>query len=239
MSITSTPEDASSAPSHDASGADNKRPGRGRTVAALGFSQAVDNSESGLINTFFPLIRTAFGLDYGALGILTSLPRFSRMIFGPFWAMMADRYGRKNILFLVTGVWGLFTVAAGFAPNYPVLVALFALSAIGTVASEPILNGLLPDLFAKTERGKAYGLVRGIGGGVGIVLGPAIGLFGNNPDGWRYAMWVMGLVSIISGLLILLWVPKPERTGTRISGDPEAGVFKFSDALKQIGRAHV
>ena len=53
-----------------------------------------------------------------------------------------------------------------------------------TVASEPILNGLLPDIFAKSERGKAYGLVRGIGGGVGIVMGPAIGMFGANPDGW-------------------------------------------------------
>ena len=227
--LESSPGPAAGPPS----AGDPARPrGRGRTVAALGFSQAVDNSESGLINTFFPLIRTAFGLDYGALGMLTSIPRFSRMIFGPFWAMMADRFGRKPILFLVTGVWGLFTVAAGFAPNYPVLVALFAVSAIGTVASEPILNGLLPDIFARSERGKAYGLVRGIGGGVGIVMGPAIGLFGANPEGWRYAMWAMGAVSILSGVMILLWVPSVGGTASRISRDPASGAFRVADAMK-------
>src|SRR5690606_13927728 len=102
----STTLETAPVPGPPAAGAPSARPrGRGRTVAALGFSQAVDNSESGLINTFFPLIRTAFGLDYGALGMLTAIPRFSRMVFGPFWAMMADRFGRKPILFLVTGVW--------------------------------------------------------------------------------------------------------------------------------------
>src|SRR5699024_4492892 len=92
---------------------------RGRAVTSLGFSQAVDNSESGLMNTFFPLIRNAFGLGYGDLGILSSLPMFARMLFGPTWAIAADRFGRKRILVLVTGVWGLWTVLAGFAPNYP------------------------------------------------------------------------------------------------------------------------
>lgn len=209
--------------------------GRSRTVAALGFSQAVDNSESGLVNSFFPLIRAAFGLDYGALGALTAIPRLSRMIFGPIWALAADRFGRKKVLFIVTGVWGIFTVAAGFAPSYPVLVALFAISAVGTVASEPILNGLLPDIFTSSERGKAYGLVRGIGGGVAIVLGPAVGLFGNDPEGWRYALWAMGFVSILSGLLILAWVPSAAATkGHSVALDPESGVFRFSDAFKLV-----
>jgi MFS family permease len=94
------------------------------------------------------------------------------MIFGPLWAFAADKWGRKRVLFIVTGVWGLFTIAAGFAPSYPVLIALYAISVIGTVASEPIINGLLPDLFRSSERGKAYGLVRGIGAGLGIVIGP-------------------------------------------------------------------
>jgi MFS family permease len=233
MSTQSEIDERPSGPERTGSGrGDRETPGRGRAVAALGFSQAVDNSESGLIQTFFPLIRTAFGLDYGALGILTSISKFARMIFGPFWAMAADRYGRKKIMFLVTGVWGIFTVLAGFAPNYAVLVIVYGISTIGTVASEPILNGLLPDLFTKSERGKAYGLVRGIGGGVGVVLGPAVGVFGGDPDGWRYAMWVMGAVSIVSGFMILAWVPKPEETTVSVAKGADSGVFKLSDGLK-------
>ena len=29
------------------------------------------------------------------------------MAFGPIWAIAADRWGRKRILFVVTGLWGL------------------------------------------------------------------------------------------------------------------------------------
>ncbi|WP_168211756.1 MFS transporter [Ruania zhangjianzhongii] len=210
----------------------NKR-GRGRAVTALGFSQAVDNSESGLINTFFPLIRDAFSLNYSALGVLSSLSMFARMLFGPIWAMAADRYGRKKVLIIVTGGWGLWTIAAGFAPNYPLLVTLYAISVIGTVASEPILNGLLPDLFRKSERGKAYGLVRGIGGGVGIVVGPVIGQFGADPDGWRYAMWAMGAISVLSGLLIWMWVHEVQKSASATEEMlTEAGKFRISEAVK-------
>lgn len=205
---------------------------RGRAVAALGFSQAVDNSESGLMNTFFPLIRDAFNLGYGDLGILSSIGMWARMIFGPIWAAAADRFGRKPVLIIVTGAWGLWTVLAGFAPSYPLLVVLFIISAIGTVASEPVLNGMLPDLFKQSERGKAYGLVRGIGGGVGIVIGPAIGMFGNSPDGWRYALWTMGAISIISGILIWLWVPKPEVKTVSVKDDPESGAFRLRDIVQ-------
>ncbi|MGP9845861.1 hypothetical protein [Brachybacterium sp. 107] len=65
--------------------------GTGKAMAAMGFSQAVDNSEGGLINTFFPLIGAAFGIGEGMLGLLSAISKFARMIFGPFWAMMALR----------------------------------------------------------------------------------------------------------------------------------------------------
>lgn len=210
--------------------------GNGKAMAAMGFSQAVDNSEGGLINTFFPLIGAAFGVGEGMLGVLSSISKFARMLFGPFWAMMADKFGRKKILILVTGVWGLWTIAAGFAPNFTWLLILYAISVVGTVASEPIINGLLPDLFKQSQRGKAYGTIRAIGAAVGILMGPAIGLFarGDNPDGdaWRYAMWTMGAISILSGVLIAVWVKDPRQNTARDDMMAEAGTFKVSDAVK-------
>ncbi len=80
------------------------RKGRWGSLTAMSFASVVDNSEGGLINTLFPVIRTALGLDLTALGLLTSISRFARMLFGPLWAMAADCYGRKRILIIVTGV---------------------------------------------------------------------------------------------------------------------------------------
>ncbi len=236
---------ASSDPGVDVVESDRRRPGslgaqsakgNGRAMTAMGFSQAVDNSEGGLINTFFPLIGAAFGVGEGMLGLLSAISKIARMIFGPNCAMMADRYGRKRILILVTGVWGLWTVASGFAPSFTWLLILYAISVVGTVASEPIINGLLPDLFKQSQRGKAYGTIRAIGGGVGILLGPAIGLFARgddpSPDAWRYAMWTMGAISILSGVLIAMWVKDPRQNTAREDMLAEAGRFKLSDAAK-------
>ncbi len=213
-------------------------PPKGRIggTLALGVSTAIDNSEGGVSKTFFPQIMIAFQLGKTELGIINALSMIARSLFGPVWALLADRYGRKRVLFFVTGVWGLWTVATGFATSWTALLVLYSIALIGTVASEPIINGLLGSLYRRSERGRAFGLVRATGALIGFVLTPLIGQFGRNPEGWRWAMMVMGGLSILSGVLILLFVHEPKKA----AGDPElteemkaeAGLFKLSDAAK-------
>lgn len=95
---------------------------------------------------------------------------------------MADRFGRKRVLFIVTGLWGLWT-ATGFANSWTMLLVLYSIALIGTVASEPILNGLLGSLYRRSERGRAYALVRATGAIIGFIITPLIGQFGANPRG--------------------------------------------------------
>lgn len=199
-------------------------------VVALSAAGAVDNSEGGMMRMFSAPIMAAFGLQTGALGFLLSLGMFSRMIFGPLWALAADKWGRKRVLVIVTGVWGLWTVAAGFAPSYTWLLILYGIATIGTVASEPITNGLMGDIFSKKDRGKAYGTIRAASAGVGLLITPMLAIFGNNPDAWRYGMWTMGGLSIVSGILILFLVPNPKQQIGSLQ--EEAGVFKLADAAK-------
>lgn len=120
--------------------------GRFAGTLSLGASQAIDNSEGGVSKTFFPQIMLAFGQGDASLGLINALGSGARMAFGPIWAMLADRFGRKKILFVVTGLWGLWTAAVGLAQDWNMYLALYIVALIGTVASEPILNGLLGSL---------------------------------------------------------------------------------------------
>jgi MFS family permease len=195
----------------------------------MAFAFVSDNTEGGLVNTLFPVIRAALGLDLGALGVLSSISRFARMLFGPLWSMLADKYGRKRVLIFVTGIWGLWTAAAGLAQNYTQLLILYSIGVIGTVASEPISNGLLADLFEEDERGRAYGAIRSIGTAGGLILTPLIGQLSRAEDGWRFGLYIMGAMSLLSGILILFMVKEPKRQTA--SDDAELGKFRLSEVI--------
>lgn len=202
-----------------------KEGNRWAALVAMAVASVSDGLEGGLINTLFPVIRAALGLDLGALGILSSLSRFGRMLFGPLWSMVADKYGRKRVLVFITGVWGLWTAAAGLAQNFTQLLILYGIGIIGTVAAEPIANGLLADIFPEEERGKAYGFIRFISAGGGVLLTPLVGQLANIENGWRYGMYIMGILSVLSGILILIFVHEPKQ---RATAKGEEGAFEMS-----------
>lgn len=203
------------------------RPG---AMFAFAVGTMSDSMEGGLINTLFPVIAKALNLELGALGTLSSMSKWARMIFGTLWAVAGDKFGRKLIMVLMTGVWGLWTAAAGLAQNFTQLLILYTIGAIGTVAAEPIQNGLMVDMFDEDERGKAYGILRTIGVGAGLILTPIMGQLAKWPtpeNGWRIGMYIMGGLSLLSGILLQIFLKEPPRR--IVAGDPDAGKFKVSD----------
>jgi len=156
------------------------------------------------------------------------------MLFGTMWAILGDKFGRKKILVLMTGLWGIWTAAAGLAQNFTQLLILYTIGVIGTVAAEPIQNGLMVDMFDEEERGKAYGTLRTIGVAASLLLTPLIGQLSKWPtpeNGWRIGMYIMGGLSLLSGLLLQVFLKEPPRRV--VAGDPDAGKFKLAD-IKEI-----
>lgn len=208
------------------------RKGRWASLTAMALAFTTDNSESGLINILFPAIRNALGLELGALGLMTSMSRFSRMLFGPLWAMAGDKFGRKRVLVIASGLWSIWTVLTGLSQNFTQLLILYGIAVIGTVASEPIANGLLADLFEDEERGKAYGAIRSVGTFAGLVITPALGMFANIENGWRYGMFIIGAINILAGLLVLVVVKEPKRAVARAHEEGEFSVRKIKLIIK-------
>ena len=215
------------------------------TVGVLSMLQAVENSEGGLINSLFPVIRADLGLTLGALGVLTSVGKFARMLLGPLWAMLGDRFGRKLIL-VVTALWGVWMMAAGLAQSYEQLLVLYAIGVLGTVAGEPIANGLVSDIFKPGERGKVYGSMRSLVGLASILATPLMGQLAGIPgnQGWRIGMYIMGGIGVLGGILTWLLVEDPRTAGgiaaTATADEPASMLgkeegFKFSHVPRLLG----
>lgn len=222
-----------SAPAPSAAIAPAARAHRWRSVVTIAVSRTIDDTESGLMNNLFPVIRASLGLSLAQLGVLTAIPRFARMLFGPLWSMAADRWGRKRVLVFATGIWGAWTGFVGLAQSYEQLLLLYAIGAIGTVAGEPIANGLIADHFRNEERGKAYGLLRSLTSFGSLALTPLMAQFSRTPEGWRHGLYLMGVLSVLSGIAIALFVREPAPAGGAASAPrPKFGPRDIGSLLR-------
>src|SRR5512142_1351463 len=105
------------------------RPG---AMFAFAVGTMSDSMEGGLVNTLFPVIMKALNLQVGDLGTLSSISKWARMLFGTMWAVLGDKFGRKRIMVVMTGLWGLWTAAAGLAQSFTGLLILYTIGVIGT-----------------------------------------------------------------------------------------------------------
>ncbi len=182
------------------------------TLFALAFGNFVDQGESQALPTLFPAIRTALGLDYTALGTISGIRNVLQPISAPFWGILADRFSRKGVLVVGTGLWGVWTVITGLAASYEQLLIFRVIAGLGLGCLLPATFSVLSDLFGPQERGRALGVL-GAAGMVGIVISVLIlGQLAAIPEwGWRAGFIVMGVASIVSGLVIWVAVREPPR----------------------------
>ncbi|MFE3259828.1 MFS transporter [Nocardia sp. NPDC059091] len=207
MSSTPTESGAVANPVVAVSAADTRRV-RGQ-LALLSGLISMDNSEASVISTLFPAIRSALDLKLSALGNLMAVSKILTTIAGPMWVLAAARYGRKNVLVVCCGLWGVWSIAAGFSQNYLQLFALYVIAAIGYAAGGPLVNGILADLFGENQRGRAAGWLYAGFAIIGAFLTPLLGLLSNIPDGWRYGFFLTGAITVCCGLLVRRYYTDP------------------------------
>jgi len=185
---------------------------RARILTALGFGFFIDSAEDVALPMLWPAVRTTLGLNYAQLGYIDSIRVIFQTFSGPFWGMLADRYNRKWILVIGTGLWGLWTSICGFATDYWQLLIVRVIACIGLGCLYPAAFSILADAFGPKQRGRAMGTISAIGM-FGIVAGAlAFGeVIGISESGWRIGFIGLGLTSVLSGLVIAILVKEPVR----------------------------
>ncbi len=125
-------------------------------------------------------------------------------------ARLADFTNRRNMIAIAMSLWSLFTVAAGFAKSFPLLLLSRMGVGITEAGCSPPLASLLSDYFGAERRGRAMsiftlGSVAGIG--AGMLLGGIVG----QAYGWRTALIVAGVPGVVLAVVFFLTVREPPR----------------------------
>jgi len=181
-----------------------------RTLVALSLWYFVDQGEAQAMSIFSPVLRQLWGLSIMNLSWITFVRSLLQSLSSPFWGYLADKYNRKKVLFWGTGIWGVWTIMVGLTQNFGQLLAVRVISGIGLGCMMPATFSIIADMFPPKIRGKMLGILEAIGT-LGIIIFTMVLSVLATPQGWRWGLIILGAASVLSGLMILLFVEEPVR----------------------------
>jgi EmrB/QacA subfamily drug resistance transporter len=158
-------------------------------LAVASFAAVMTSIDSGVLMTGIPSLRAEFG---GSVGELEWTTNAYNLAFGCLLIVAAglgDRLGRRLVLLLGVGLFGVASVGAALAPSLAWLIFARAVQGVGAAAILPLTLTMISAVFSPETRGRAIGIWSGIlaGGGVAgaVVSGVLVQL-----TGWRGAFWI-------------------------------------------------
>ena len=169
----------------------------------------------GIVIPIFPFYIEEMGAGGMELGLLTASYAVMRLIFGPIWGGLSDRFGRKPILligilgYVITMVW------FGLANTLWMLFAARILSGVLSSATAPTTMAYIGDSSPEDERGGGMGLLGAAGGG-GTIVGPAMGGF-LATNSLSTPFFIAAGMALLSLILAIIFLPEshPVQTQTK------------------------
>ncbi|MGC7103064.1 MFS transporter [Amycolatopsis lurida] len=152
---------------------------------------------------------------------------------------LGDALGRRRMFLFSLTAFVLTSALAGAAPTEVLLILARLLQGMAGGLLTPQNTGLIQELFAGPERGRAFGMFGatvGLSTAVGPVLGGVILAAFGDPEGWRWVFFVNIPIGALALVLAAKLLPKSPRrvrglkseldfTGALLLGLAVAGVL--------------
>lgn len=167
-----------------------------KILAAISFCHLLNDLIQSLIPALYPLLKTAFRLDFAQIGLITLTNQATASLLQPVIGFYTDRYPKPYSLCFGMGftLCGLLLLAA--APSFGVILLAAALVGLGSAVFHPESSRV-----ARLASGGQHGLAQSlfqVGGNAGSSLGPLLAAFVVLPRGQTSVAWfsIVALVAI-------------------------------------------
>ncbi|WP_224450601.1 MFS transporter [Haloprofundus salilacus] len=184
----------------------------------------------------FPLLARDFGLSTTRLGLLITAIYVPTLLFQLPIGDVIDRIGARHVLVTGITVTALGITLAGFAPNYPLLLACAFLSGVGQSVFHPADYALLDTVTDSSTEGTAFS-IHTFGGYAGFAVAPlVIGSLALTIS-WEIALIAVGLVGFGYAGVVHLTVEAvhTQAIQTRKSDDIESSSNADESVRETIG----
>nr|WP_068893023.1 MFS transporter [Pedobacter panaciterrae] len=119
---------------------------------------------------------------------------------------MGDRWGRKRMLLVGLGVFGVASVMSGLAMSSYMMLAARLMSGVGAAMIMPVTLAVITSTFPDEERSKAIGVWTGVAGGGGI-LGMYLSAILVDLATWRWLFVLPIVLAIVATMMTLRSIP--------------------------------
>ncbi|WOO40970.1 MFS transporter [Rubellicoccus peritrichatus] len=125
---------------------------------------------------------------------------------------LGDYIGLKLAFVIGLSVFGLTSLAAGFAQDGTTIIIARSLQGIGAAIIFPTSVSMITKVFPPEQRGLAYGIQTATGG-IFMSLGPFVGGLFTDLLSWRWIFWInLPLVLFVIFVTLKVWGKTPRDT---------------------------
>ena len=156
-------------------------------VLAVSFCHLLNDMVQSLISAVYPILKTAFQLDFKHLGYITLTYQLTASLLQPAIGAATDRHPRPYSLVFGMGITLMGLLLLSSAPTYALLLTAAALVGLGSAIFHPESSRV-----ARLASGGRHGMAQSVfqvGGTAGSALGPLLAAFIVVPGGQRSIAW--------------------------------------------------
>lgn len=175
----------------------------------------------GIVGPVLPDIKSHFGVNLAAAGLVMSAYGLARVIFDLPGGYVAQKLHASLGMSLGIALSVGGAVCSAMAPGFPALILGSFIAGTGSAFVNVVILTLLTSQADRSNRGRILGMHLAFFL-AGVSVGPVVGGLAGARWGWRAAFVFSALASLAALVLVLARFARERRAGQSAAGDPPA-----------------
>jgi FSR family fosmidomycin resistance protein-like MFS transporter len=169
-------------------------------LAGISFSHFLNDTMQSLIASVYPILKDAYALDYGQIGMITLAFQFTASLLQPVVGHFTDKKAQPFSLAIGMGFTFFGLLLLSVAARYPIILIAASLVGLGSAVFHPESARI-----ARLASGGRYGFAQSVfqlGGSFGTSMGPVLAALIVVPFGQPSIAWFSSIAFLA---IVILW----------------------------------
>jgi FSR family fosmidomycin resistance protein-like MFS transporter len=169
-------------------------------LAGISFSHFLNDTMQSLIASVYPILKDAYALDYGQIGMITLAFQFTASLLQPVVGHFTDKKAQPFSLAIGMGFTFVGLLLLSVAHLYPIILIAASLVGLGSAVFHPESARI-----ARLASGGRYGFAQSVfqlGGSFGTSMGPVLAALIVVPFGQPSIAWFSSIAFLA---IVILW----------------------------------